>query len=403
MNNVETWYRKRYALGGGIIGGAGGYGVAHLLKGSPLVKLLSSVAGATAGGAAGYYIGKNKDIKRMSDVSAIRNDDTLKKLDDALIHKNMLFDGLKRTPNPSYSAIADKPGEDIDDVIKIKGDKATAKDTSNATAGSDAYTATRLDQIKEYLSTSDSWEKASIFRDVYRNKKTNAIFDLGAYKRRLNKSVPVFDTANPYAINLPNRADSLHLPSLAKYLYGRSVHIPLSDKNKDSVIKALSSDHLRRKDDVANIATNIDTSSYGTPYSKSENRNSIIGQLIGHEYNHAGSGLISDNLLPSNIQGSGKGMPEHLKSMYSGIPAEVTQHLSALNQRYHRLTGDYVKDKDSFFRVVKHMSGNIRNVDAEGRRSIQMLAGLFNAAKKTKNQMFERALQNYAEIAPVLL
>ena len=347
MNNVETWYRKRYALGGGIIGGAGGYGIAHLLKGSPLVKLLSSVAGATAGGAAGYYIGKNKDIKRMSDVSAIRNDDTLKKLDDALIHTNMLLNGVKRTPNPSYSDVAYKSGEDIDDVIKRKGDKTTAKDTSNATAGSDAYTATRLDQIKEYLATSDSWEKASIFSDVYRNKKTNAIFDLGAYKRRLNRAVPLFDTATPYAMNVLNRSDAPNIPSIAKYLYGRSVHIPLSEKNKDSVVNVLRSKHLRQRDDIANIATGIDTSSYGTPFSKAENKKSIIGQLSGHEYNHAGSGLISDNLLPSNIVGSGKGVPEGLKSLYSVSPAEVTQHLSALNQRYHRLTGDYVKDKET--------------------------------------------------------
>lgn len=396
MNNPTTWYRKRYALGGGVLGGATGYGIAHLLKGSSLTKLISAVAGAGIGGIAGYQIGKSKDIHRLSDVSVLEGDNTKRMIDNAVGRRNVF--GNLTVPSSGYSEKAYEAGDAVDRLIQEKGDSVTAGDTANAVANNAEYTKTRLNQIEQYLKDSDQWERASLFGSVYRNKRTNAIYDLGVYKRRLNKSVPQFDTHSPYAIGIPYTA---RMNDAARYLFGRSAHIPKSEESKNKLRKLFNSARMRDHKRYGDLYLGADTSSFGTPMvgTPKEKTNSAAGQVSGHEYNHIGSALISDNLMPSNIQGTGMGVAT--KDYYSVDPGEVTQHISALNQRYHRLTGDYVKDKSSFFKAVKHLSQHIRDVDSEGRRTLQMLGGLSNDSKYYRP--YERLLQNYAELAPVLI
>ena len=396
MNNPETWYRKRYALGGGIIGGASGYGIAHLLKGSSLTKLVSALAGAGIGSIAGYQIGKAKDIHRLSDTKLLEGDDTKQRIGESMPTKDMF--GRIAVQQSGYDDEAFDAGVAADKIITSKGDSVTNRDTANAIANNANYTKIRLKQIENYLKTSDQWERASIFGSVYRNKRTNAIYDLGQYKKRLHRAVPQYDATltqvGPFAM------DHMMTNSPVGYLYDSLVHIPTTGKTRkatmrlfnqpgSSIVKALSG------------TPGLTTSSYATPAMGINNESSLIGAVSGHEYNHVGSLAISPNMLPSNIPGTGMGMKEPYKRAYAVIPAEVTQHLSALNQRYHRLTGDYVKDKESFYRAVKYMAKNIRKVGPEGRRTLQMLAGLYNDSNGRPE--LERALQNYAELAPVLI
>lgn len=396
MNNPTTWYRKRYALGGGIIGGASGYGIAHLLKGSSLTKLISAIAGAGLGGTIGYQIGKNKDIARLSDVSVLKDDDTLKSIGDAMPLKTL--GGKIVVDQTGYSDMALGAGIDADNTINSKGDKVTNKDTANAIASNANYTKIRLKQIENYLKNSDQWERASLFGGVYRNKRTNAIYDLSEYKKRLHRSVAQYDATlkniGPFAM------DWSMTDSPVGHLYDSFVHIPMTEKTRKDFIKLIKHPVMHLARGLHNVP-NFETSSFGTAMTGVGNNKAIIGGVNSHEYNHIGSIAISDNLMPSNIIGTDKGLNERIKGAYSIRPAEVAQHLTALNQRYHRMTGEYVKDKDSFFKAVKHMARNIQDVGPEGRRTLQMLAGLYNDSKR--NPEFERALQNYAEIAPVLI
>lgn len=409
MDSVENWYRKRYALGGAAIGGGAGFGIAHLLKSSATVKLLSTIAGAGVGGLTGYHIGKRKDLERLNDVRVLDGNDAHLKIREALGPGKGDVPGVF-IQNAMYSDKSLESGRDVDNLVRTKKDQTTNELTANAVSGNPEYTRTRLSQIEQYLKENDDWERASLFSNVYRHKKTHAIFDLGEYKRRLRRAVPQYNYEpgdNAFAQALPKLPNIGFIPD---QLYTHSVHLPLSDEARKKLYSAFNNPMRKLMMTQYGSGTpNRWTSSPGT-VSGTHDMSSDLGNIYGHEYNHVGSARVSNNLLPANTEhGALGGEPVIVNGQripqahgpYSVKPAEVIQHLKALNQRYHKLTGKYVKDKQSFYDAIRHMSSNLNDVDSEGRRSLQMLAGLYNESRR--DPRFARALQNYAELAPVLV